>query len=583
MHSLSRPLSAACAALLACALPAHADLVVTKDGRSVEALKVREVGDRYEITLKAGTISCPKSDVASAEIVEDAAEYVPKNDDEKKKLESGFVRFNGRWMTKTALQVELDKRAKESQKRAADHAQHSDFFKGWTKESQHFKFQSNTSPELLDYYANLLEAYYNLMDSRIGIKPTPTLRATKMKVNIFKNMEEFLTLAELPTGYGTLGYFSPPLQTLNFYHDFSDPALSTWVALHECTHLLTYLIDPQFVPSVYSIWVNEGVADFFGSAEVTVDPKSKKITIQPGKLQLHRTLTVQGAIKEGNDVKLKDLLETTYQNFGGFEYAHAWSFIYYLNSKDTTRKAFASFFKDLYTRTGVESKRYGNQVVVEHAEINKLLLSKLKTKDLDALDKEWKAFIAAIPLDGPEARFERARYYIDWGGGDEDQSRKDLEAAIEGGITHPAAYAGRAELAWRKGDRDQAIADMRRALELDPLNAQYHYMLARAVSRAEFFIVTGPVRVTVKGASTRTRLDSRLTQAEVDEGEKHLSFAAELDPQDEQYAKVLEKYKRAKDRWIARKAKGAAPDGEGDDGAGEGDDAKAPPKSGDGG
>ncbi|MBM3977389.1 MAG: DUF1570 domain-containing protein [Planctomycetes bacterium] len=551
-----RLLPLALAALIAA--PANADRLVTRDGRVVEARKIRETPDGYEITFEHGVVHSPKELVASAEVIEDVSDYVPKNDDEKKKLEAGFVRFNGKWMSKGQMQVEFDKRAKELAKRTEERALHNDFFKGWTKETAHFKFRTNTSPELLDYYANLLETYYGLMDARIGIKPTPTLRSTKMQVNIYKSWDEFREINEANVGGGVAGYFSPPDKTLNFFHHYSDPGMSTWVALHECTHLLTFLIDPQFVPSYYSIWVNEGVADYFGSADVTVDPKSKKITIQPGKLQLSRTLTVQQAIKDGNDIKLADLLLIQRNQFTAFAYAHAWSFVYFLHSKDATRKAFTSFFKELYTRTNVDSEMLGDNAVVKPEIVRELLLSKLKLKDIDALDREWKAFVASIPVDGPEARFQRAKRYVDFFDGEEDQARKDLDAAIEGGVQHPDAFAGRAELALRRGDRDAAITDYKRAIAIDPLSASYRFALAEAVSKASFFVNTGPIQMTVSGASTKTRLDSDLTQAEVDEAEAQIGLAAALDPENAAYAKTLEKYKKAKERWLARKAKGAA-------------------------
>lgn len=546
----------ALAALLSPAV--HADRLVTKDGRILEAKRIRENGERYDITFVHGVVSCPKELVASAEIIEDASEYVPQTEDEKKKLEAGYVRSNGRWMSKGQLQLELDKRAKEFQKRTDERALHSDFFKGWTKETAHFRFQTNTSPELLEYYANLLESYYNLMDQRIGIKPTPTLRATKMQVNIYKSWDEFRDLNEANAGGGVAGYFSLKDKTLNFFHNYSDPAMSTWVGLHECTHLLTYLIDPQFLSSYYSIWVNEGVADFFGSADVTVDPKTKKVAIQPGKLQMHRTLTVQNAIKEGNDIKLEDLLRIQKQQFTAFAYAHAWSFVYFLNSKETTRKAFNSFFRELYTRANVESEMLGDFAVVKPEIVSELLLSKLKQRDVAALDKEWKAFIAAIPVDGPEARFQRGKRYVEFREGEEEQARKDLDAAIEGGITHPEAFAGRATLAMQRGDRSAAAADFRRAIELDPLAASYRFDLAEAISGASFFVNSGPVLRTVTGVSTKTRLDSSLTPAEVDEAEAQIGLASELEPENSAYSKTLEKYKKAKERWLARKAKGSA-------------------------
>jgi hypothetical protein len=45
--------------------------------------------------------------------------------------------------------------------------------------------RSNTSPELLEHYGDLLESYYGLMDDAIGIDPTPTMKRTKMAVNVF--------------------------------------------------------------------------------------------------------------------------------------------------------------------------------------------------------------------------------------------------------------------------------------------------------------------------------------------------------------------------------------------------------------
>src|SRR4029079_12898681 len=146
-------------------------------------------------------------------------------------------------------------------------------------------------------------------------------------------------------GPSVLGYFWNYDQTLNFYHEYSEPDQTTWVALHECTHLLTYLVDPQYESQ---IWVNEGVADFFGSSKVY--RKNGKLVIEPGQLQTDRILTVQQALKDekaggpataGAKVtgftgrpftKLEDLFLLTHADFDGFQYAHAWSFVYFLNT-----------------------------------------------------------------------------------------------------------------------------------------------------------------------------------------------------------------------------------------------------------
>src|SRR5690606_23974908 len=125
-----------------------------------------------------------------------------------------------------------------------------------------------------------------------GIDPSPSLKRTKMQVNVYKSHEEFQALAQ-PGSASVLGFFSPMAKSLNLYHDYAEPSRTEWVALHECTHLLTFLIDPQYLPQ---IWLNEAVADYFGSSKVYRDKKGK-LRIEPGELQMDRTLTVQQALR----------------------------------------------------------------------------------------------------------------------------------------------------------------------------------------------------------------------------------------------------------------------------------------------
>jgi len=300
-------------------LPVGADRLVTHDGRILEVKKARQLPDgSYQLTFKNGEIHCPERFIASVEIEGDMSDYVPKNADEKAKLEKGFVRYGGKWMSKPAYEAELKRQAKASRERTEELTAHADFYDGWEKTTKHFVIKTNTSPELLDYYAELLEAYYKLMDKRVGINPAPTLRRTKMKVNIYKNRAEFTRMSGLPPGVA--GYFSFTEESLNFFHNYPEPEISDWVGLHECTHLLTYLIQPQAAPSLSAIWMNEGMADYFGSAEITRDKKGK-LQIEPGRIQVDRILTVQQAIKEETFVPLKKLFGLKQSGFHAFEYA----------------------------------------------------------------------------------------------------------------------------------------------------------------------------------------------------------------------------------------------------------------------
>jgi len=499
-------------ALLVLAPLALADRLVTEDGRVLTCKKARAEGAGYRLVFEHGEILVPdKSDITSVEIEGDMSDYVPANEDEKKKLAEGYVKYQGKWLSKAAYEAELKKVFEKSKARTAEMAKHSEFGNAWQKETAHFIVRSNTSPELLDYYCELFECYYALQDQRIGISPTPSFRRAKLAVNIFKGREDFQNNAPHPQGKvppGVLGFFMPGQRpeecSLNFFHNYEEPAQSTWVGLHECTHLLTFLIDQQYDPQ---IWVNEGVADYFGSSKVVRDKKGK-LSITPGELQTDRVLTVQEAIKgEGSATgtpqkgqgsrdkkiamtgrpftKLEQLFFLSRDEFDGFQYAHAWSFVYFLNNYEDGKyqKAFDRFFKGLYTlEKGIPFQPAGRGKKVAPEDIRAYLLKRLGVKDTEELEKQWRGFIEAIPIAGPEARLKRGLYLIN-AQGDFENALTDLNAAIDGGIQDPRAWSARGQCLAFTGKQEESIADFKKAVEAEPLNARYRYLLSRALQR----------------------------------------------------------------------------------------------------
>jgi len=476
---------------------AQADRVVTADGRVLVARKARAKGGGYVLEFDHGTIVLADGrGVKAVEIEGDMSDYEPQNDDEREKLAKGWVRYQGKWMSKPRYEVALQKAHEESKAAADAAAAYAAWHSALEKETKFFNVRTNTSPELLDYYGELLDTYYKMMDRRLGIKPTPSMRGKKLWVNVYRSHEEFLKLSEVDE-HSVLGYFMPAEETanLNFYHDYAEPGRSDWVALHECTHLLTYLIDQQFQPQ---IWINEAVADFFGSADIEVGER-RGITIVPGKLQTDRVLTVQQAIGDGKAVPLEDLFSLERADFHGFEYAHAWSFVYFLNNgKDGAyQEGFDKFFKALYTlekgvrySTGPGYGKTGTGFYVAPEDIRDLLLAKIRVSDLAELEAEWIGFMAEIPIDAPEARLKRGLRAAMMG--QVGEAYPDLTAAIDAGVTDARAYWARARmlpLVGRVGGAgdaqgapesdkariELALADIQRALELDPLNAQYRH------------------------------------------------------------------------------------------------------------
>ncbi|HEX6884596.1 MAG TPA: DUF1570 domain-containing protein [Planctomycetota bacterium] len=517
--------------------PARADRLVTHDGRILAVKKARTLADgSYELVFESGTITCPKEFVASVEIEGDMSDYVPANEDEKKKLADGYVRYRGKWLSKPAYQTELAKEAERSKARTAELARHSKFYDGWEKETKHFVLKSNTSPEILEHYAELLEAFYDLMDQRVGIDPSPTLKKTKQKVSIYKSRPEFTELTKVPPQVA--GFFSPSEGELHFYHDYESPSESEWVALHEGTHLLTFLIEPQADPC---IWINEGVADYFGSATITRN-KRGKLEIQTGQLLLERVLTVQLAIADDSYVRLEDLFRTPDSEFDAFDYAHAWSFVYFLNNaRPEYEKAFKKFFKDLYTiAKGVAftlqetNDKYGGVKIVPPVEVRRLLLDKLGKKDAVALEEEWKAFVTAIPIDAPKARLRRAQETLFTADEREDLQRalEDVEAALAGGITDPAAFALRGTLQLIvTGDDAKAVADYREAVLRAPLKGAYRASLAQIL--AGLSVRAGGITVH-KGPEEGQELSG--DEEALIEAELQFGLASELEPDNEAIA-----------------------------------------------
>lgn len=543
---------------------ARADRVITKDQRVLTCKKARAENGGWKLVFDHGEVLVPdKSHLLSVEVEGDMSDYVPANDDEKKKLADGYVRYEGKWLSKPAYEALLKQNYEKSKKRLEDVAAHAKFDSGWTKDTEHFSFKTNTSPELLQYYCELLEAYYDLQDQRIGINPTLSMKRTKMRVNIYKNYPEFRKEAPYGSGevpFGVIGFFSPMDKSLNFYHDYAEPSRSTWVALHECTHLLTYLIDQSYIAQ---IWLNEGVADYFGSSKVERDKKGK-IKITPGEIQTDRMLTVQDAIRFGATstggggaagesgkgkssvigrpfIKLKDLLFVPREKFQGFEYAHAWSFVYFLNNYENGKyqKAFNQFFKGLYTlEKGIpfESVPYGNMAGngkrVKPEDIRDYLMKKIGVKDIEALEADWKHFVETIPIEGPHARLKRGLMAVR--GFEFEDALPDLNAAIEGGTTDPRAWAARAQVHAVQRDWKAAQDDIKLAVDKDPMNAAYRYQYSRFLEK-QLTLRSGDIEDASMSMKSNARFSDPLAKTQA-------GLATELDPENVEFQEWLAKF-----------------------------------------
>ena len=179
---------------------------------------------------------------------------------------------------------------------------------------------------------------------------------------------------------------------------------------------------------------------------------------------------------------------------------------------------------------------------MEPAEVRRLLLKKLGKKDTASLEAEWKAFIAAIPIEAPEARFKRAYRQVMYGiGEDSDEAMADLDFAIDNGFDDPRAYWARGRLrTFKAGLRSgEAVSDFKKAIELDPLNAAYRFDLAQALSGHIFSLRVGNMSITLSSDDNDSLRgsDEDLAAAKVEFG-----LAMALDPESDLYAETFEHY-----------------------------------------
>ena len=198
---------------------------------------------------------------------------------EKAPPEKGFVLFEGKWMSKSRYEKELAKRRKAEAEELELLKKEQQWRHRKKFSTRYFEIESNLPEDLLDEWTSLLETYYKYFRDYWGIKVSPKLAQKKTKVMLYRTPDDFYRVTNMPRG--VLGYFSSHDGELHIFYDKRDPYLSQTVVFHEYNHLVTYLIEPDFL---YPIWLNEGMAEYYGTADVNEKGKFVVGAQQDGRL-----------------------------------------------------------------------------------------------------------------------------------------------------------------------------------------------------------------------------------------------------------------------------------------------------------
>jgi hypothetical protein len=465
------------------ATPAAAfDKVLLKDGRQVEGTIVAsDDPDVVQLEIEGTRIPIPMAMVDKTWI-ENLEGYVPKNKQEEDWLKKGYVLFEGSWMSAKRRDDELRKRAEADKAYIKEVTKRQDWRNAVSQETRRFQVISNLDPATLEDYADLLEAYYKYFVEFWGITLTPGDKKGKPRVHLYRNLRDFYAVTGVRRGI--LGYFYSPDLVLHLAHHPDDPPYGIAVLFHEGNHLLTHLINTRFR---YPIWMNEGMAEYYGTARV--DEKGRFIV---GAQQDGRISAMRRERDRGEFRRIRDVMLTDQGAFDAYDYAYAWSFIHFLMESEQYARTFRAFFANLSNNRDVvvENIAYSDldraTMAVPDLDSVVVAFEKRMGKSVEALEAEWLGhFDQAYDELKPKAYYEDARISLRMP--KEDGSHildavAAFEKAVELGIGIAACYRDYAELLRKGGvseasteetplepDQEKAWEMIQRAIELDPV------------------------------------------------------------------------------------------------------------------
>ena len=362
--------------------------------------------------------------------------------------------------------------------------------------TKHFLFEYTVPPHIAEYYGDLMDTYFKEFSKIWKIKKEKDYYP--LKVCFYTNPEDFYQISG--AGRGALAYFKfvKPIE-LNFFYDRLEPRFTEEVLYHEVSHYLQKLIKTDFsMPH----WPGEAIAEYWGASYY--DPKKKKLTM--GLIQEGRLSGVKTTIAGGDRWGLEKLITAPR---GTIEhYSWGWTIVHFLMSKKKTAKQFSAFVHALAYGRDVKRVPQGfeNLKTVTPQEVWRVFKVHMKLKNEAAVkefEKAWWDYIDNdLKIESARGLEKAARDAVRTGR--TIRAKRLFTEAIAKGTQNPMTFYRFAELLSRE-NKGEAIKMWRKAIELDPLVADFYESLGEALYRKD---------------ETKT------------EGEKLLRLALELDPDD---------------------------------------------------
>lgn len=485
--------------------PAHADVLVLKDGRIIEREQMEAAPDGIKVHFENGVILVPEKSIEVA-VLSNPPEPKNLSAEDKEKLASGLVPYEGKWIKPDDRDRRIAKLVQERREFVEKLRHHSLWRNRHQDKTRHFEFEYTVAPFVYEYYRDTMEAYYKEFAKTWRVKQPRDLG--RLKVCFYTDREKFAQISG--AGGGVLGYFRfvKPIE-LNFYYNRVDPDQTEQVMYHEANHYLQLLLDPEFnMPHFPS----EAIAEYYGASKY--DPKTKKITT--GHILEGRLTEVKTDIAGGNVMPLEKMLTTPrmYQH-----YTWGWTLAHFLMNHKSYQKRFIKFVKGLVDDKKVKRTTSVAQMrTVEAPEVYRYFCECLKLKDgedVAKLESEWHDYINNTLKTESTRGLELAASAASRVGRP-IRAKRLFKEAIEAGSDNPLTYYRYGDLLEDDGKHAEAVKMFRKAIELEPLEASFYASLGRTLYR----------------------------EGQKEEGLKTMKLALELDPDDVWLEDAVKRYQK---------------------------------------
>lgn len=489
---IARCIVTLCLGLYLAAPAVSFDKVLMRDGRLIEG-KLLDEGESGTVMLRlpAADIPIPMSLVDKV-YVEDLENYVPKNKTEEEQIKKGRVLFEGSWMSRTRRESMLDKRRKEQERALEESKEDHDWRNHKTVKTRQFTIKSNCTDEVIEETATLLEQYYKAFVEFWNIRRDPSEKSRELTFYFYRTKADFHRDTGKPYNVG--GYWSFFDRELRLYYNLQDPTEAREVLFHEGNHMLTYLIDTKFN---YPTWMNEGMAEYYGTA--VVDEKGE---FSLGGLQFGRIVSLRNDEATGNVLRLRDVMMLEHHEFNARHYAAAWSFIHFLMESEEYGTTFKNFFKNMSKNRDLDitNVSYSNvKGSLAEPSLSSVCdsLERQIGKTIEELEQEWQLFQSQAygdldanayfraawislrnPLEGDEHVTKAMEYYaraIELGITNADCHRAFAKLLRVGGVDDFSQVALVAD-----EDPVAALEVIEQGIAIDPVNP-YNYLEAGEV------------------------------------------------------------------------------------------------------